>query len=893
MTQPLLATKISIPPVREKRVLRPRLLSRLEAGLSRKLTLISSPAGFGKTTLLSEFAAVCERPVAWYSIDQEDNDSTRFFAYLIEALSKIKPGFGEPILPPLQTLKPESVDTLMTILINEITEEMPPFVLVLDDYHLIFEHDINQAVAFLVEHQPQKMHIMIATRADPDLPLSRLRARSQLVDIREADLRFTNQEAAEFLTGVMGLELGKEQLDSLEKRTEGWAAGLQLAALSLQQQEDQAEFLRTFAGSNRYILDYLGQEVLTNHPQEVRDFLLKTSILRRLNAPLSESLTGLKNSQQLLEYLEDNHLFILPTDQQRTWYRYHRLFQDYLQKSLAESAPHILPALHSKASLWFERQGYFDDAVDHALKAGDHQRAAELIASIAQSKLMRSEVSSLLRWIGALPEDLIYTRPSLCLTRAWALMVRGGSMEQVEGCLENIDQAGAADQLLGSLYVLRGFQATMRGDALSGLEQSQLGLQLLSEDDIFLHSMVTDNLGMVYLMLGDFDAALESFKQAAQISRQAGNVMIEVGALCNMAGIWMLQGQLKKAWSANQQALELATDSRGRRLPVAGKALLGLGEIAREWNDLDSATELLHEVLDLFRSFGELGSIVAYVTLARIKEVQGDLDSAQAIVDLARKLAEKFDASALDDQLVEAYQAQLWLLQGRQNQARRWIQANDLEKQFKEGSGKPHFDPIWEIKGQTLIKIYLDQGEYANALDVIKPLFNAAQANNRQRSMIKILAMHAVVYQAMGDNQNALVILERALNLGQPEGYVRSFLDEGDMMVQLLHEAVAKGIYPDYAGKLIAAVEKTKPIKTLVKNSLAKQDYLVEPLSTREVEVLQLIADGYSNQEIANQLHISLSTVKGHTSNIYGKLGVHKRMQAVSRGIDLGVLAEK
>jgi LuxR family maltose regulon positive regulatory protein len=336
--------------------------------------------------------------------------------------------------------------------------------------------------------------------------------------------------------------------------------------------------------------------------------------------------------------------------------------------------------------------------------------------------------------------------------------------------------------------------------------------------------------------------------------------------------------------------LDLATDNFGRRLPVAGKALLGLGEIAREWNDLDAATKYLIEGLDLFRSFGELGSIVAYISLARIREVEGDLEGAQEIVDRARKLAVEFDASALDDQLVEAFQAQLWILQGKQDQATRWIRENDLEKQFKERSGRPSFDLIWEINGQTLVRAYLSQGMYDCALEVIEPLFAAAQANQRQRSIIKILAMQAVIVQSQGDNEKAIQILERALKLGEPEGFVRSFLDEGDVMLQLLNQAVAKGIYRDYAQILIAAARQFKSADISAESDPGKQHGLVEPLSGREIEVLQLIANGLSNQEIANQLHISLSTVKGHTSNVYGKLGVHKRTQAVSRAEDLGIL---
>ena len=466
-------------------------------------------------------------------------------------------------------------------------------------------------------------------------------------------------------------------------------------------------------------------------------------------------------------------------------------------------------------------------------------------------------------------------------------------MEQVEWCLKDVEKASGADHLLGSLFVLRGFQATMKGDARAGLEYSREGMVLLSEDDIFLHSMVSDNLGMVYLMFGDFEAALESFKQAAEISHQVGNILIEVGALCNMAGIWMLQGQLNRAWSVNQQALELATDTRGRRLPVAGKALLGLGEIAREWNELDKAAEYLTEGLELFELYGELGSVISYLTLARIKEVGGDLEGAQAIVDHARQLAVEVEASMMDDQIVEAYQAQLWILQGRSDQAIRWIQENDIDRQIKEHKAQSRFDPIWEIQSQTLARIYSSQGEHDLALQAIEPALAVAENNNRLRSIIKLHAMQAAIYQSKGDNASAMRILEKALKLGEPEGFVRTILDEGEPMVKLLYQAVSKGIYPEYANRLIAAAMKIKPSGAPRKSDLGKQDQLVEPLSEREIEVLQLIAGGLSNQEIANQLHVSLSTVKGHTSNIYGKLGVHKRTQAVSRAADLGILSSK
>jgi LuxR family maltose regulon positive regulatory protein len=893
MTMPLVATKLNIPPVRENRVLRPRLIDRLNAGMERKLTLISSPAGFGKTTLLSDFAIGCDRPMAWLSIDKDDNDTIRFIAYLIAALSRVKSGFGESVYPVLHTPKPKRIESLLTVLINEIAAEFPPFVLVFDDYHLITLSEIHEALAYIVEHQPEQMHVMIATRADPSLPLSRLRARDQLTNIRENDLRFTEDEAADFLTRVMGLDLKAEELSAMERRTEGWAAGLQLAALSLQEQTDKENFVRSFAGSNRYILDYLGQEVLNNQDQQVRNFLLQTSILERLNAPLCESVTGFAGSQEILESLENNHLFILPLDQERNWYRYHHLFKDFLIKSLQGSQPDQIEILHEKASRWFEGQGFVDEAIEHAISGGDHQRTMDLIEATAESRLMRSEATSIIRWIDALPDEVVESRPSLCLIQAWALMLRGGPLEVVESRLEFVENSQVDDRQLGSVAALRAFLASIKGDAETSLELSQRALKLLPEDDLFMRSLVADNLGMVYLIQGDFDASIEGFTQAAEISRQAGNVMIAVGALCNLAGLWMLQGQLHRAWSAYMQALDLATDARGRRLPVAGKALLGLGEIAREWNDLDAATGYLNEGLELFRLFGELGSVLSYISLARIKEVQGDLEGAQEIVDLARQVAVQFEASTMDDELVDAYQVQLWNAQGEDKQVASWLEDNELEELVMAKIVGSRFNPMWEIRSQTLARIYINQGKYDQALRVIEPILELAKAGQRMRSVLKMLAMQAVIIHSMGETPSALEILEQALNLAEEEGFVRTFLDEGEPMVQLLYEASSRGILPEYTGQLLAAYSSSKPAQMAPKKPAKDQMKPVESLSDREVEVLMLIAEGLSNQEIASQLHISLSTVKGHTSNIYGKLVVNNRTQAVMMGKELSIIPSK
>ena len=529
-----------------------------------------------------------------------------------------------------------------------------------------------------------------------------------------------------------------------------------------------------------------------------------------------------------------------------------------------------------------------DEAIEHGLAAGDQVLVVSLIEETALEKLMRSETSALIRWIDSLSGEVVDEHPGLRLILAWALVLRGGSLEQVIACLEIIEQELDDERLLGSAATIRALLASTDGKVQDSWQYAQRALGFVPENDLFTRSLLMDNLGMVNLMMGDFEAALDNFAHSVELSQQAGNLMISVGGLCNMAGIWMLQGQLQRAWEANKSALDLATDARGRRLPVAGKALLGLGEIAREWNRLAEAESYLNEGLELFQSFGELGSILSYVSLARIQDIQGDFQAAQEILDRARIQARNFKASQMDDELVDTYQVQLWLRMGEQERAERWVEEVQLLELVNTQAPAGRFNPVWEIRSQTLARLYMSQSDYLAASQVIDPLLEAAQQDQRLRSVIRYLAWQAVLLYLLGKEAAAIKTIDQALSLAEGEVYMRTFLDEGEPMVQLLYAAAAKGFHRDYIGKLLAEFAA----EIAVQEQEAGKSELVEPLSKREIEVLELIAAGNSNQEIALQLHISLSTVKGHTSNIYGKLGVHNRTQAVSRGKDLGIIKQ-
>ena len=928
MATPLLTTKLYIPPVRPELVSRPRLIERLNAGLHHKLTLISAPAGFGKTTLLSEWAAGCERPVAWVSLDEGDNDPARFLAYFVAAqqtlalsqVEGIEATIGEGALAALQSPQPPPMEELLTALINQINAISGNFVLVLDDYHLITTQPVHDALTFLLDHLPGNMHLAIATRADPPLPIARLRGRGQLTELRQADLRFTPDEAAEFLKQIMGLELSADDVTALASRTEGWVTGLQMAAVSMQGREDISRFIAEFTGSQHYVLDYLIEEVLQRQPESVQSFLLQTSILDRMNSPLCDAVTGTGNSHAMLEHLEHANLFVFPLDDNQNWYRYHILFADLLRHRLLEVQPDLVPTLHRRASEWYERNGQMAEAIDHAMSARDFERAACLVELAAEQTMMRSEVATFLSWVEALPDELVHARPLLRAYQAGMQLMSGRPLQVVEKHLQEAMEADTAGPVSGAVSAFRAMLAAYQGDTRQSIELSQQALELLPEGSLFLRSVAAGirSLGLFYS--GDVAAAKQALEEAARISEKAGNLMNAVLAVCHLADLCTIQGQLGEAKTFYDKALELAVDRRGQPQPIAGIALIGLGGILREWNELEDAAHHFIKGIELAGKFSKAGTFNGYVGLAYVRQAQGDVRGAREAMQTAQQVAIETEAIKVDDALAATYQAHLWVVQGDLEAAMRWVKERGLalspalseacperSRREVEGLGREVSDGSLIssyprcLEYLTLARLYMAQGWPEAALKVLQPLLQAVETRGWTRFVINILVLQAIALQTMGDTLQALAMLERALSLAEPGGHVRIFADEGEPMRVLIAdfrlriEKQARSAQEElsnrlaiYADKLLAAFPASAPAPRPAIHTPKSE--MVEPLSERELEVLRLLATELSSTDIAQELVVSVNTVRSHIKSIYSKLDVHSRYEAVARAKGLNLL---
>jgi LuxR family maltose regulon positive regulatory protein len=881
MSAPILATKLYMPPLRSKIVLRPHLIERLNEGLERKLTLISAPAGFGKTTLVSQWVAGCERPVAWLSLDEGDNDPARFISYLVKALQMIQTGIGEGLLAALQSPQPLQIETILTILLNEISTIPEIFLLVLDDYHSIDSQAVDQSLAFLIEHQPPQMHLLIATREDPDLPLARLRARGQCTELRAADLRFTPAEAAEFLNQLMGLNLSEEDVAALDTRTEGWIVGLQLAALSMQGHQDTTSFIQSFTGSHHFVLDYLIEEVLGQQPEGIQSFLLRTSILERMCGPLCDAILPdpVVSGQATLEYLQRANLFIVPQDNERCWYRYHHLFGDLLRKRLGQSLPPGgIAELHIHASEWHENNDLMLDAFRHAVAAKDIERAVRLMESKKMPIHLRGTATAILSWLESLPKTLLDARPALWWKQASLLLVIG-QITGVEEKLKATEAALAAEalpgaesddttrNLIGKIAVARATLAQAHAQAETIVFQARRALEYLHSNNLSYRSTATRTLGYAYYIQDELVEAGRAYTDAMALAQAAGDISNAMLASIRLGQIQETRNQLHLAAETYRCVLQQVDEYSPPNAPLA---YLGLARICYEWNDLEAARQYGEQSLHLARQYDQVIDrlILSEIFLAKLKLARRDAVGAALILSQTEQTTrQKNHTLRLPD--IAYAQAMIHLHQGNVDEAAQ------LARRYKL--------PFMQAR------VLIAQGHPSAALAALAPLRDQAEAPGLADRVLRLMAVQSIALSAHGEMEKAVDLLAEVLARAEPEAFIRLFLDEGDAMAHLLLEAVSYGVKPDYTRKLLVAFEAEKR-KSEGKVDLSPAQPLVEPLSPRELEVLNMLRSELSGPEIAQHLIVSLHTLRTHTQNIYTKLGVNNRRAAVHRAEELDLL---
>jgi LuxR family transcriptional regulator, maltose regulon positive regulatory protein len=948
-TGPLIRTKLRLPFIRPELVSRPRLQEQIAQGLCGPLTLITAPAGFGKTTLVASCVTGCGMPLAWLSLDKDDNQAGRFLNYLIAALREADNTIGSEAAQLMAASRQAPPEAVLTSLINDLDTADGEIALVLDDYQFISSQAIHDEVAFLLEHCPKTFHLVIASRSDPPLPLARLRARGQMAELRAADLRFTGLEVAQYLNNVMGLRLDAGSVAVLEERTEGWIAGLQMASIALQarlamqshlpmrDREDVTGFIEGFSGTNRYILDYLLEEVLASQPPEIQHFLLYTSILERLTTPLCDAVlandegskgerddrsTGseslfLSQSASILEYLERANLFLVPLDDERIWYRYHHLFADLLRTQLQRSlGAQGVAQLHVRASEWHGQNGSVLEAIHHASMASDDERVERLIEQNYMEMVNRGEMSWMRFWTGKLSKELIYRRPWLCIYEAMSHSWFG-EVDEADRLLEEAEKrirsemsAPDARSMLGNLVYVKSRGTAMRGDIHRAIELCLEAREYIDASDLAMQLDTSITLGYEYFLNGDYANASQILHETIRSGTTAGSIINTVAASCLMARLYAVQGLLRKSYDLYQVAAQFIHRTSGQHHGARALVEVGIADVLCEWNDLDDALAHVKQGLAQLPYWGKADDLVlAYITLARIHLAQANKSDATEAVEKASQIIQTRGVFSEARHAVEIAQVKLWLAQGDLQTANRWAASQEERLSSDDRFGFEN-----ELANITQARVWIAQNKPNEAIGLLSHLEGTARSAGRMGRVIEILLLEALTLRDTGDSERALVALTECLTLAQPEGYMRVFLDEGHPMQTLLDRWLARassGPLWDYAVDLLsqfsaephatpATREKFSPAGdpwasergALVEPEVRPaRDMLVEHLSQRELEVLHLIALGRTNQEIARQLFISPGTVKAHTASIYRKLDVANRTEAVARARQLGLLS--
>jgi ATP/maltotriose-dependent transcriptional regulator MalT len=891
----LLRAKLTAPPSRAHLVARPRLTQRLEDALRRKLTLISAPPGSGKTTLLSAWLAQGRRPIAWLTLDEDDDDPIRFWTYAVAALERAYPGATGSAPALLRASQPPTMRALQTLLLNALDAldaTNDPIYLIFDDYHAITARPIHETLDYLLARLPPHIHLVLASRVDPPLALAQLRARDELAELRAADLRFTGVEATSFLADVMNVRLAPAQIALLEERTEGWIAGLQLAALSLRGRDDPGAFLERFTGDHRYIADYLAGEVIDRQPERLRAFLLRSSILDQICGPLCDAVMGEgESSEALLAELERANLFLIPLDDERRWYRYHALFGTALRQRLRQTMPEEIPALHQRASVWFEREGMTEPAVRHALAAGETERAAALVEHVAESYWKRGDIAALRSLLDTLPDDVILARPRLCLLHSWVRLIAGRfvegmrRLEEAEESLRVHPNAPGSPALHGALYAIKAAVARANGDHEGSNAFARRTLDLTSEDETIWRSIATLNLAENAFATGDLAGARQAAIETLRLGERGGDSFGAIIATMGAAAVEERLGHLSAAAALIRRSLERYRSANAPLPSAACYLLIGLAAYLYEWNQLDEADRLTDECLALGHS-GDLfdGQYNGYAVRSRIRLARGDHAGAlRASIEAERLTADGLLPSM--SAATAARKAHILFAQGKRAPATRWVDAMLAEPQERQEAVGQEKRVNYLVPPDTLPYLLVGLGRAEEALAILDPLISEAQATGYMDRLIPALAVQALALQALGRKESATAALGRALALAESERYIRTFADMGAPMATLLSSLAATSdglpVAHEYLDTLLDACAT---------HTGAPSTPATEPLSEREREVLRLLAAGASNQDIADTLVVSIHTVKTHVAHILAKLHAANRTEAVARARELGLL---
>jgi len=937
---PLLKTKISIPRLPGEFIHRPRLTERIHQGVKGSLTLLAAPAGFGKTNLLIEWAKETTLPVAWLTIDSDDNDLNRFIRYVIGALQTIEPGLGEEALGLLESSNEDGWKIGLTLLINELSALPKEGILVLDDFHALEHSAILQRIDFYLKRSPPNLHLIIASRSEPELDMAFLRAKGRVLELGADDLRFTGEEVVQYFQQTIGLELPPATVQALEERTDGWITSLQMAAISLKDQADPTTLLANLQGRSHYLSDFLAEEVLDRQPGEIRQFLLRSSILESLSGPLCQAVV--KPDAQpgygavMLNRLEHANLFLLALDDQHEWFRYHPLFADFLRQVQADVNPTEIPELHKRAAGWLETNGFFDEAFRHAVAARDMAWAADMIERNVPKMINMGEMSALARWIGKLPEEITRKRPLLSLGYAWALMVTHQldlarywldgvqrSLEQLERQKKETpdpeargtsDVVGTVDLagIRGGLALCQSYLAMLSGDMVQAARFSRQAASYLPKGNVYLRSLIALDDSISLVLSGDTQKTIESLRVTARLAHQANNSLVMIIAACEIAIVQQIQGQLSKAWETLQQARYLAIGPDGKPHPLASFIDIVVGEILLERNELEEARGYLERGIRVTQTMWYLGSLGGVLYLARVRQALGDISGAQEVVEEMARMAFRSDATQWENALASATAVRLAVQRDDLAAAEQWWKKggfSDLNTPLPLENYPYH---IFEYLALAQARFLLVRGQETNrardlkqALELLENLLPETERFQRANSQIQVLILQALTQYALGQETAAKTLL-RALALGEPEGYRRFYLDEGWRLADLLRQCQAaqeeSGSHLPSLAFINSLLEAIQPsgIERQADQPMLKgganpmvahlEDGLPVFLSAREIEVLALIAEGKSNQEISAQLYLALNTVKRHAYNIYAKLEVKKRTHAVSRARQLGLI---